>query len=75
MKKRLIKDLIQRQIDIAARLVAIYSENALLNSHFLLLVYIQGIDFYKTLSEKLNGELTNDQFRSIFADVLENYVN
>ena len=34
MKKRLIKDLIQRQIDIAARLVAIYSENALLNSHF-----------------------------------------
>lgn len=38
VEKKLIKDLIQGQIDIAARLVAIYSENPLLKSHFSLLV-------------------------------------
>lgn len=44
-----IKDLIQKQINLVAHLVAIYSENPLLNVHFLLLVYIQETEFYKNL--------------------------
>ena len=70
-----MKHLIQQQVDLTANLVSVYSENPLLNVHFLLMMYIQEKEFYKTLSEKLNGELTIDHFASIFAEVLENYVD
>ena len=70
-----MKHLIQQQVDLNANLVSVYSENPLLNVHFLLMMYIQEKEFYKTLSEKLNGELKIDHFASIFAKVLENYVD
>ena len=70
-----MKHLIQQQVDLTANLVSVYSENPLLNVHFLLMIYIQETDFYKTSSEKLNSELTIDQFASIFAEILENYVD
>ena len=58
MKKKFIKDLIKKQVDLSAHLIAIYSDNPLLNAHFLLLLNIQNSNFHKILSPRLTTQLT-----------------
>lgn len=57
-EENFIKDLIKKQVDLSAHLIAIYSDNPLLNAHFLLLLNIQNSNFHKILSPRLTTQLT-----------------
>ena len=69
-KENIIKDIIQKQVDLAHISVAAFPTDVILLNHLHLVRNINDSNFGKLLARRINGTLTVRQFVEIFANLL-----
>ena len=74
-KENFIKDIIQKQVDLAHMSVAAFPTNVILLNHLHLMRNINDSNFYKLLARRINGMITVRKFAEIFANLLREVLN